>query len=408
MVSLIKRAVLLRSEKYMAQWHLHGRKTDKNNLQYFSVNAESAWESLQGFGSEDVVIGFADDGCFLSCIDENISSKFIAAAYLKNGIVYAGQPKVMQDKMYIPGYRHGSALAGLMAAPLSKVLPIGVAPGCRLLPVRWEYDDGFQITQKGFHQILKFLSDKVDVFVNTWARLPHMKFSEENVELIRELSSTGGRRGKGIVFVWAAGNSNCPINFKTDNEIPYYGYVNSHGQLSDARFSTCFTHSLAELDNVLLVSAVNCYGQKAHYSCYGPGISICAPSNNSHCFDAYLFNEPGLTTRSADSKKFTHNFKGTSASAALVAAVAGLVVSANANLNARDIVSLIKKTATKDMDFSCYPELSFNCNDTPSGYVLDTPISPFERGYFDTSGWSPWFGYGLVNAAKAVERAIML
>lgn len=103
-----------------------------------SINNERAWERLEGYGSNDVVIGFADDGCCLPSVDRNFHNKFIAVAYIDNGKLITGSPDNMQDRMYIAAHRHGTALAGLMAAPLSSILPVGVAPGCRLLPVRWE------------------------------------------------------------------------------------------------------------------------------------------------------------------------------------------------------------------------------------------------------------------------------
>lgn len=404
-MSFTNRSSLLLSNMYLSQWHLHGRTMGNSDNKYSSIDVENAWEKLNSYGSQDVVIGFADDGCLMSSVDDDISSKFIAGAYLENGILYAGLPSAIQDKMFIPNFKHGSALAGLMAAPLTNDLPIGVAPGCCLLPVRWEFDKGFKISQRGFNQILRFISDKVDVFLNTWARLPHMNFSEDNLQLIKELSVSGGRRGKGIVFVWAAGNSNCPIHYESAQAIPYSGHVNSDGKLCDGKFSSSFTHDLTQLNNVLLVSAVNCHGQKAHYSCYGPGISLCAPSNNRHSFGAYPFTEPGLTTRSADAQNFTHNFKGTSGSAALVAAVASLVISGNDSLNAIDIVSILEKTASKDVNFSRYPESNFCCDDLLAGKVIDTPISPFNHGQFNDEGWSPWFGNGVVNAGRAVGLA---
>lgn len=394
---------LLVSPGYQAQWHLHGRTSDGSTC--CSVKAEQAWTRLRGFGNEEIVIAFSDDGCHTDAVAPSSSCKFAAAAYLEQGELVYGNPQEVKEKMVIPGHRHGTALAGLIAGPLDVVLPIGVAPGCRLLPVRWEYKDRFRITQKGFNTILTTLADKVDIFINTWASLPNMIFSEDNVRLIQELSYSGGRRGKGIIFIWAAGNSGCPIHYEASSLIPYTGYV-ENGSFYSGRFASTFFHSLCHLENVLIVSAINQQGRRAHYSCYGPGITLCAPSNNSHCFDAYTFSEPGLTTRSGDIKGYTHNFKGTSGASALVAGVAALTLSANQNLSASELANILRKTAAKDLDFRPYPEHRYPCQNFDGKDVSDLPLRQFNSGEFNHQGWSPWFGYGLVDAEKAVNLAL--
>lgn len=373
-----------------------------------NVSSEKAWDILDGFGNKDVVIGFADDGCRLGCVDKELSDKFAAAAFLENGKLITGTAERLSDRMFISPFRHGTALAGLMAAPLSSAHPIGVAPGCSLLPVRWEFNNGFKITQDGFRKILLFLSDKVDVFVNTWARLPSMIFNEENLALINELSCKGGRRGKGIVFVWAAGNSACPVHHSGDYDIIWNGYLDQQGCVAGIRKTKQFTHSLIDTDNVLLVSAVNGFGKRAHYSCYGTGIAVCAPSSNSHCFGANLYVEQGLTARSADEAGFTRNFKGTSGAAALVGGVAGLIISACPNLSASEIVSVIKSSASRCLDFSSYPTTEFRCAGSSSEVVSDGIKGHYSSGHFIQGGWSPWFGYGLVNAADAVRLALSI
>lgn len=394
---------LLASPAYQSQWHLHGRAPNGELCR--SVNAELAWCRLNSFGREEIVIAFADDGCQIDAVASEADNKFVAAAYFEQGKLIYAPPQQIKTQMFIPDYRHGTALAGLIAGAVNSKLPVGVAPGCRMLPVRWEYDKRFRITPQGFHSVLTTLADKIDIFINTWASLPHMKFSEETIRLISELSHSGGRRGKGILFVWAAGNSGCPIQYHADSPIAYAGYVKDN-VLCEGRYSTKFTHSLCALENVLTVAAINLYGQRAHYSSYGPGITLCAPSNNRHCFDAYPFSEPGLTTRSADAEGYTHNFKGTSGAAGLVAGVAALTLSANLQLNARELADILCRTAAKDLDCRPYAENRYLAPGTVAGEVTDLPLLPFRSGKFDANGWSPWFGHGLVDADKAVSVAL--
>ncbi|BEH99991.1 S8 family serine peptidase [Edwardsiella ictaluri] len=387
--------------KYHAQWHLHG-----GGFGYCNVKNIGAWELLDGYGDDSVVIGFADDGCLLSAVDADYSNKFIAAAFFDGNKLVTGTPRRLFNNMYLSGFRHGTALASIIASPLSLTLPLGVAPGCRLLPIRWGFNNGFSITQDGFQQMLLFVSDKIDVFVNCWSRLPIMNFNEETVSMIRTLERSGGRRGKGILFIWAAGNSGCPIDYYSDTSVVFDGIVKDDGFFYDGRASKYFHHSLVNIDNVLMVSSVDCYGKRSHYSCYGSGISICAPSNNKHRFGAKLYSEKGLTTRSADFTGMTNNFKGTSGSAAIVGGVAGLVISANKNLYATDVASIIKSTASKHLNFSSYPTTIFSCGKHKAIRFSDGVVSEYIRGEFDGQGWSPWFGYGLVNSCDAVKYAI--
>lgn len=396
---------LLTSPTYRSQWHLHGRMTDGQCCR--SVNAEQAWSRLCGYGNEDVVIAFADDGCQMEAVASEADDKFVAAAFLEQGKLIYATPQQIKAKMFVPGHRHGTALAGLMAGAVNANFPVGVAPGCRLLPVRWEYDKRFRITPQGFHTMLTALEDKTDIFINTWASLPQLKFPDKTVGLIRELSRHGGRRGKGILFIWAAGNSGCPIQFQANSPVPYAGYVENN-VFYDGRYSAEFTHSLCDIENVLTVAAVNLYGRRAHYSSYGPGIALCAPSNNRHCFDAFPFSEPGLTTRSGDAEGYTHNFKGTSGAAALVAGVAALTLSANSQLNACELAGILRQTAARDLDCRPYAEHRYPAPDSPTGEVTDLPLVPFRNGEFNSCGWSPWFGHGLVDAEQAVITALAM
>lgn len=396
---------LLASFAYQSQWHLHGRTVDGQYCR--SVNAEQAWCHLNGYGREEIIIAFADDGCQMDLVASRADNKFAAAAFLEQGRLIYAAPQEIKTQMFIPGYRHGTALAGLIAGAVSAERPVGVAPGCRLLPVRWEYDKRFHITLQGFHTILTALEDKIDIFINTWASLPHMKFPDKTISLIRELSRCGGRRGKGILFIWAAGNSGCPIHFQADSPVPYAGYVENN-VFCDGRYSAVFTHSLCNIENVLTVAAVNLYGRRAHYSSYGPGIALCAPSNNRHCFDAFPFSEPGLTTRSGDIGGYTHNFKGTSGAAGLVAGVAALTLSANPQLNACELADILRCTAARDLDCRPYEEHRYPAPGSAAGEVTDLPLLPFRHGGFDSCGWSPWFGYGLVDAEQAVIAALAM
>jgi hypothetical protein len=70
-----------------------------------------------------------------------------------------------------------------------------------------------------------------------------------------------------------------------------------------------------------------------------------------------------------------------------VAGVAALVLSANPNLTVPEVKRILQETADKIVDRDADPQLGMRL------------------GTYDTNGYSQWFGYGKVNAFKAVQAA---
>ena len=75
-----------------------------------------------------------------------------------------------------------------------------------------------------------------------------------------------------------------------------------------------------------------------------------------------------------------------------------------------EIVSILKQTASKDLNFVGYPRTpAANFDPNPSWDV--SPVAPFNNAAFSDNGspdgtWSPWFGHGRVDAANAVAEAL--
>ena len=125
-----------------------------------------------------------------------------------------------------------------------------------------------------------------------------------------------------------------------------------------------------------------------------------APSSDGRVFCEQA-TTLGLTTSFGPPLQITRRSKGTSGAAALVAGVAALVISANNDLTAAQVCDVLERAASKDLDLE-----GGTRPPGPSQAWEMAPIPPFQRGDFDHDGWSPWFGFGRVDAFCAVVAAM--
>jgi subtilisin family serine protease len=106
--------------------------------------------------------------------------------------------------MYQSGADHGTSCCGVVAAEIDGALTVGAAPGCKLLPVKWESSGpSLMISDSKMMTVLTFISDKADVLSNSWGSSPEFLFASNVINKITQLAQTGGRR-ESIVFLWAA------------------------------------------------------------------------------------------------------------------------------------------------------------------------------------------------------------
>ena len=403
--------------EYSKQWHLHTGFNDPDyDIRSCSL-CEDSWNLLDDFGSEEVVIAVSDDGCKLDHHDFNSAEKFAGWGYFRGErLITDVDIDADTNEMYLPGSNHGTGCCGVIGGEIDAVLTVGAAASCQLLPIQWESSGpSLFISDSKLLTALNYISDKADVMSNSWGSSPTSMWPLTVINRINELAQTGGPRGKGIVFLWAAGNENCPINYTANENVPY---TNGWKQQLDGswiwvgvRTTKIFRHNLAELPGVMHIAALASTAKRSHYSNYGSGITLCAPSSNSCEYGPRItVRGLGITTATGASGGVRHDFGGTSSATPLVAGIAALTISANPNLSALEVISILKQTASKDLDFNGYPRVP------PANYDLDTswdvsPVAPFASGDFVDNGdaegsWSPWFGHGRVDAAAAVAEAL--
>ena len=401
--------------EYSRQWHLH---TAFNDLDYDTRSSslcEDAWKLLDGFGSEEVVIAVTDDGCKLDHRDFDSPEKFAGWGYFRGTrLVASVDIDADPDQMYKMGSNHGTSCNGVIGGEIDAVLTVGAAAGSQLLPVQWESSGpSLFISDSKLLTALDYIADKADVMSNSWGGVPTSTWSLPVINRIKSLAQTGGRRGKGIVFLWAAGNENCPINFTASENVPFDNGVEVQGGSLvwvGVKTARTFRNNLVGIPGVMHIAALASTAKRSHYSNYGPGISLCAPTSNSHTYYRMTVRGLGITTTTGDTGGVTNTFGGTSSATPLVAGVAALTISANPNLSALDVISILKQTASKDLDFDGYPRTP------PANFDSDTrwdisPVAPFNNGKFVDNGdaegsWSPWFGHGRVDAKAAVAEAL--
>lgn len=398
---------------FARQWHLHTRFIDPLFDARASSRCEEAWQTLGNFGSPDVVVGVTDDGCKLDHTDFNSPGKFAGWGYLRGErLVKNTDIDAVPTDMYQAGANHGTSCAGVIAGEVDATLVVGAAPACRLLPIKWESSgSSLFISDSKMMTVLDYVADKVDALSNSWGSVPFNMRASIVRNRIAELAQTGGRRGRGIVFLWAAGNESCPINHNAAQDVPFTnGWNDTLTTWIGVRTARSFRNNLADVAGVMHVAALASNAQRSHYSNYGTGITICAPTNNSHRFRRLsAVRGLGVTTATGSAGGVTQGFGGTSSATPLVAGIVALMISANPELTALDIISILKRTASKSLNTDGYartPPANFDPN--PTWDV--SPVAPFDRADFTDIGdpqgtWSPWFGHGRVDAANAVAEA---
>lgn len=348
------------------------------------VSATEAWDTTRG--KRDVVIAFIDDGFELTHPD------------------FQGAEKVVHPKDYVDGDSnpfpviehgdyHGTPCAGVAIAEENGEGVVGIAPGCAFMPVRFPIEKTGGEDDDFIWEIFDYVGKRADIISCSWGPPPvYAPLSQLLIDKFTELGVSGGPRKKGCVIVFAAGNYNAPLNDPNNTSFkwrhPEYGTVETQGPI---------LNGIAVHDDIIAVSASTSENRKAAYSNWGKEISVCAPSNNSHPLNPYL-RQPGRGIWTTDNEefggdfsrgnRFTGKFGGTSSACPLVAGVAALVISANPKLSAREVKQILQVTADKIEDLN--PD----------------PVLGLSKGSYDDKGHSEWFGYGKVNAYRAVEKAI--
>ncbi len=369
---------------YNQQWYLY-HNGGRELAQLSHIGAEKAWDITRGVRS--VVVAVVDDSFDLHHPDFQGQGKIVAPRDLREN-----------DFLPLPGEQetsHGTACAGIAVAEENGQGVVGVAPGCALMPIR---TTGF-LDDESIEEIFDWAIKKgASVISCSWgASAVYFPLSLRQRAAITR-AATQGRNGKGCVIIFAAGNANRPINGNVYEPRWEQGIVKG---------DTYWLNGFAVHPDTIAVAASTSLNKKAAYSNWGANISVCAPSNNAppgmwfpetgfiHTQPAISPYQPGrgmfttdqLGTAGYNPGDFVSNFGGTSSATPVVAGVAALILSVNPDLTASQAKRILEETADKIVDLDPDPQLGMR------------------GGTYDKNGHSLWFGYGKVNAQKAVKLA---
>ena len=344
--SNIDRPSTVQDPQYGCQWHLNNEGQLKDGTSEEDINVEAVWDdSNLGAGINVAVV---DDG--MDYTHDDLSANVVAS---RNHDYTAGEGEAT-TYIYHPLEDHGTAVAGLIAARDNSLGVRGVAPRATIYGYNLLLDSTDENEADAAQRDLD-----TDVSNNSWGPYdgPGLDAAPSIWEMAVEKGITEGSDGKGIFYVWAAGNG----GRRGDNS-NLDGYANHYG--------------------VTAVCAVNDQGQRAAYSEEGANLWVCAPSNDSSR------DRHGITTTDNDDF-YRNNFGGTSAAAPIVSGVAALVRSADTALTWRDVKLILAASARQnDADNTGWEDGALQ-------YGSDTDRYHFNHEY----------GFGVVDAKAAVELA---
>jgi subtilisin family serine protease len=339
------------------QWHLKATIFDNTRISA-GINADKAHKLSLG---SNVIIALIDDGFEIDHPEFSKPGKVIYARDISSN---SNDPRPRNSFN-----NHGTACAGVALA--SGIKASGVAPEAILMPVRlvsnlgslaeaeafkWAADHGADIISCSWGPEDGDWSDPDDPIHNILIDLP------DSTRLAIDYAVANGRQGKGCIITFAAGNGN--------EDCKYDGY--------------------ASYEKVMAVAACNDTGKRSIYSDFGNAVWCCFPSSD---FGYPPFNHPepltsGIYTTDRlgkygynTSDNYTDQFGGTSSSCPGVAGAAALILTANPDLTWIQVREIIKETSQK-IDIA--------------------------RGDYNSDGHSRFYGYGRIDAEKAVTKTLAM
>lgn len=357
-------------ELFPQQWYLQNNGNYGNGLQDWlyrkggDAKVVEAWKVLaanqKDWGAKHITIALIDGGFDLThpdLKDKIIAKKdfdFNSPGYLaENPFDLFEEPSFFanQETVFSNG-DHGTSCAGIALAANNDNGIVGVAPNAKFIPIVLKLN--FNITRK-LREALQFAMDAGADIISCSLGSPDQIISYDMYRALQECA-TQGRNGKGCVICFAVGND--------------YQFI---------RAGTIATHP-----DIIAVGATTSEDDIAPYSNRSKNLSVVAPGGFENAIKMVTADVGELANGIAAGKGpksipyYRMNAAGTSFACPIVAGVAALILEANPSLTAKEVKTILQDTANKIGDLRDY----------------------------NKHGHSTKYGYGRVNAANAVLKAL--
>ena len=343
---------------YSDQYYLHNT-GQFGGTSGIDINAPGAWNITTGLSP--VKIAIIDDGIENhEDFDGRVLSGYTAKHSSDNPDTEGAPNSEDPPSTAISGdpdspFGHGVSCAGIVAAGHNSKGIRGVAPNVQIVPVNifndWEmvdapypYDSMVQFTEdaEDFGNAIDYAWDEGDADVLSNSWGYWTDEPDSIASSDHIISAIGRARNQGGAVVVFSSGNTADVG-----EVP-------------VRFP-------ANVVGVITTGAIDKNGNIQSYSCRGSSMDLVAPSGGGNVRTTDRMGSDGVTTGN-----YRNDFGGTSAACPQVSGTAALMLSANPQLSESQVRNILQETAT-DMG---------------------------------ASGFDNTFGYGRLNAYKAVMEAI--
>lgn len=278
------------------QWHLENRDAKGESLGA-DINIRAAWPYAKG---EGINVGVVDIGVELAHPD--LQSR--TTGNLHHNFYWGDNDGNPKSSVF-----HGTSVAGLITAETSNGIGLaGAAPLAKVVSMVI-FNNSSQATDEQFAQMFNYATDQIQVQNHSWGPLNYAFAEPSFLETIAISDAvTLGRDGRGVVMVRAGGNWRSILRNVNDD-------------------------AYASSPDAIAVAAADANGKVSNFSNRGACLLVGAPGN-------------GLKTASLTGLGgYNESFSGTSGSAPLVSGIVALMLSANTNLNLRDVEHVLVQSA---------------------------------------------------------------